>query len=81
MAAADTSVTPMMTGMSMRWIACRASWPMPGQPKTLSATTMPDMKSPMSMPTTATMGGTALGMACRATTHRRDSPLAWAVRT
>jgi hypothetical protein len=31
---ADTSVTPMMIGMSTRWIACQASWPIPGQPNT-----------------------------------------------
>ncbi len=32
MATAATRVTPMMMGISMRWIACQASWPMPGQP-------------------------------------------------
>ena len=47
MAQADTSVTPMMIGMSTRWIACQASCPMPGQPKTLSTTTIPPMKMPM----------------------------------
>ena len=31
-AIAATRVTPMMIGMSTRWIACQASWPMPGQP-------------------------------------------------
>jgi hypothetical protein len=28
-ATAATSVTPMMIGMSTRWIASQASWPMP----------------------------------------------------
>ena len=50
MAQAETSVTPMMMGMSTRWMACQASWPIPGQPNTLSTTTIPPMNTPMSIP-------------------------------
>ena len=78
---AETSVTPMMIGMSTRWIACQVSCPTPGQPNTLSTTTMPLMKSPMSMPTMAMIGRIAFGSACRNRTRQRVSPLARAVRT
>ena len=80
MAQAETSVTPMMMGMSTRWIACQASCPMPGQPNTLSTTTMPDMKSPMSMPIMAMMGRMALGSAWPKSTFARVMPVARAVR-
>lgn len=70
----------MMIGMSTRWIACHASWPMPGQPKTLSTTTMPDMNRPMSMPIIAITGSIALGIACRNRTLARPAPVARAVR-
>ena len=43
--------------------SCQASWPMPGQPNTLSTTTMPDMNRPISMPIMAMIGRMALGMA------------------
>jgi hypothetical protein len=59
MKSAAVSVTPMITGTSMRWIACQVSWPMPGQPKTASTTTAPPMKMPMSSPTIATIGSSA----------------------
>jgi len=49
-AQAETIVTPMMIGMSTRWIACQANCPIPGQPKTLSTTTMPLMKIPITQP-------------------------------
>ena len=75
MAQAETSVTPMMIGMSTRWIACQASWPMPGQPKTLSTTTTPRMKMPMSMPIMAMIGRMALGSAWPSSTRRRRQPL------
>ena len=71
----------MMIGMSTRWIACQASWPTPGQPKTLSTTTIPLMKSPMSMPIMAMIGRMAFGSAWRNSTRHRVSPLARAVRT
>ena len=77
---AETSVTPMMIGMSTRWIACQASWPMPGQPNTLSTTTMPPMKMPMSMPIMAITGRIALGSAWRQDDAARVRPLARAVR-
>ena len=70
----------MMMGMSMRWIACQASWPMPGQPNTDSTTTMPPMNMPMSMPIMAITGRIALGSAWRRMTRGRLSPLARAVR-
>src|SRR5690606_15175121 len=77
---ADTSVTPMMIGMSTRWMACQTSWPIPGQPNTLSTTTMPPMSMPMSMPIMAMMGRMAFGRAWRMRTVIRASPLARAVR-
>ena len=71
----------MMIGMSTRWIACQVSWPTPGQPNTLSTTTIPLMKRPMSIPTMAMIGRIAFGSACRNSTRHRARPFARAVRT
>jgi hypothetical protein len=81
MAQAATRVTPRMIGKSTRWIACHASWPMPGQPNTDSTTTAPLMNRPMSSPIMATIGRTALRSAWRNRTRGSEAPLARAVRT
>src|SRR5262245_22210533 len=77
---AATVVTPMMSGMSSDWIACHMSWPMPGQPKTFSTTTTPDMKMPMSSPIMAMIGSAALRRPWTSRTRRSPMPLARAVR-
>ena len=79
-AIAETRVTPMMIGISTRWIACQANWPMPGQPKTDSTTTMPPIKMPISNPIMAMIGRIAFLNACTRMMRVIGAPLARAVR-
>ena len=74
----NTMTTPCTTGKSLPNTLCNATRPMPGQAKTCSTTTVPEIKAAASKPKCVSGGISEFRKACFQTTQLLLTPLALA---